>query len=248
MSDSERKFILHKEFLVTSACVDFEGKVKVSALTNFLIQAAWQHAEQLGWGVDDLRKQNLAWVLSSLKIKILSYPEWKSKIKIDTWPKGVDRLFYLRDFKVSDDKGKVFALGTSNWILIDIEKRRPKVHQPDDEAIQRNKEVHAIKEKIEALSFDAQIDSTNDYVVRYSDIDINHHLTTTRYVDLMFDSYSPEFIRNNRPKEITLNFIKEVKFGQKVTMTRGKLQGKHVKFQLLTEEQEKPCFKANLVF
>lgn len=248
MSETERQYIFHKEFLVTSADVDFEGKAKVSALTNFLIQAAWRHAEHLGWGVDDLHKHNLAWVLSSMKIKILGYPEWRSKIKIETWPKGIDRLFYMRDFKVFDENGNILALGTSNWILIDIERRRPKVHKLDDEAILKNQGRHAIEEKIGAVNFDGQLDSTYDYITRYSDIDINQHLTTTRYVDIMFDGYPPEYIGKNRPKGITVNFIKEVKFGQRVTMFRSTGKDNAVKFQLLTEDQEKPCFKAELVF
>jgi medium-chain acyl-[acyl-carrier-protein] hydrolase len=248
MSDQTRQYIFNKEFLVTSADVDFEGKVHVSAFVNFLIQSAWQHAEHLGWGVDEMNEHNLAWILSSLQLKIIDYPKWRQTIRCETWPKGVDRLFYLRDFKIFDSDNNLLATGTSNWILIDIERRRPKLHKLDDEAIRKNANLHAIEEKIASIKFDGEMDSTYDYMVRYSDIDINKHLTTTRYIDLMFDTYRPMQISKNRPSEITLNFIKEVTFDEHITMVKGNLVNNTTKFQLISEKHEKPCFKAELKF
>lgn len=248
MSTLERKHIFNKEFLVTSADVDFEAKIKISALSNFLIQAAWRHAEHLGWGVDEMNEHNLAWILSSFQIKISDYPKWRQTIRIETWPKGIDRLFYLRDFKVFDSDNNLLATGTSNWILIDIERRRPKLHNLDDEAITKNTNRHAIEEKIGSIMFDGEMGSTYDYIVRYSDIDINNHLTTTRYIDLMFDTYTPEQINKNRPKEITINFVKEITFAEHITMVRSIMSHNSTKFQLISEKQEKPCFKAELKY
>lgn len=249
MHSDKRQYVFNKDFLITSADVDFEGKTKVSSLTNILIQAAWQHAEQLGWGVDDLAKHNLAWVLSSIRIKIFDYPTWRQTIQCETWPKGISRLFYLRDFNIYDSDNKLLASATSNWILIDIERRRPKLHNLDDEAIKKNSGKHAIEEEITPVKFDGEIESSYEYTVKYSDIDINQHLTTTRYIDIMFDTFSPEQIGNCRAREVKLSFLKEVTYAQNIRMQRhGLCNDNGVKFQLISEKQEKPCFLAELLF
>jgi acyl-ACP thioesterase len=217
-------------------------------LVNFLIQAAWYHAEELGWGVDNLLKKNLVWVLSGIKLEILNYAHWKESVTVDTWPKGVNRLFYLRDFNVKNTTGELIARGTTNWLLIDIDKRRPKLMEGDAVILQLSDMPHAIAELVSVLEFEGTPVQSTDYQVRYSSVDINRHLTTTGYIDYIFDSYDPEFISANRPKSITANFIKEVKFGMNVHMIRSKLSEKKEFFQLISEDGKTVYFKAALIF
>ncbi len=247
MAQTNEPYILNKKFTITSADADFSGNLKISALTNFFIQAAWQHAEQLGWGVDELAKHNLAWVLSSMRIKINSYPEWRDTVLCETWPKGMERLFYLRDFIIYNKDNNIVASATSNWMLIDISRRRPKLFKLDDKAITHNKDKHAIDEKIAPVNFDKEVEQENLYKIKYSDIDINKHLTTTRYIDLIFDSYSPDEMKFKRPIDITLNFTKEITFGESVRIFRSTQENNKVKFQMISPG-EKVSFKADINF
>jgi medium-chain acyl-[acyl-carrier-protein] hydrolase len=243
-----KEYIIRRNFLITSADVDFEGVLRISSLTNFLIQSAWQHAEILGWGVNDLMKKNLAWVLSGFKIELLSYPVWKQTITVETWPKGINRLFYLRDFNISDEQGNVFAKATSNWLLIDIDKRRPKLIEIDNEVFHMNPDRHAIKDFVPVLNFTGEAESTTPYQVRYSNVDINQHLTTTGYLDFVFDTYNPDFISKSRPKTVIANFIKEVKFGAQINMLRNKLSESQHLFQLEASDSTNAYFRAELTY
>lgn len=240
--------VIQRKFLVTSADVDFEGKLRVSSLVNFLIQSAWQHAELLGWGVQVLADENLAWILSSIKLEIKSYAQWKDEITVETWPKGLHRLFYLRDFVIYDSSCNVLAKGTSNWLLIDIEKRRPKMYKAEYFDSLPLKDKHALTESIPVLEFDKGEHEVTPYVVRYSNIDINRHLTTTGYLDFVFDTFDPQFISQNRPKLVTANFLKEVLYGENVVMLKSDKSAHIKQFQLETKESEKPCFRCELEF
>jgi medium-chain acyl-[acyl-carrier-protein] hydrolase len=241
-----KEYIIRRNFLVTSADVDFEGVLRISSLTNFLIQSAWQHAEILGWGVNDLHEKNLAWVLSGFTIKIDKYPVWKENITVETWPKGINRLFYLRDFNIFDDHGNILAKATTNWLLIDIDKRRPKLILHDNEVFHMNPDRHALKEFVPALNFSGDIESLTAYQVRYSNVDINRHLTATGYLDFIFDTYNPGFISENRPKKVVANFIKEVIFGAEVNMLRAKLSENQHFFQLESNDAKNAFFRAEL--
>lgn len=248
MQTEPKEYIIRKDFLITSADVDFEGILRVSALANFLIQSAWQHAEHLGWGVNDLLKQNLSWVLSGFKIEILNYPKWKQTITVETWPKGINRLFYMRDFFIYDELGNVIAKATTNWLLIDIDKRRPKLVEIDNEIFRMNPGKHAIQEFVPMLNYSGIAQCTTPFQVRYSNVDVNQHLTTTGYIDFVFDTYNPDFISKNRPKTVVANFIKEVKFGALVNMVRNEPNSYHHFFQLVPTEGSSPFFKAELTF
>ena len=248
MSSDNKELIIRKDFLITSADVDFEGTLKFSALANFLIQSAWQHAEHLGWGVNDLLEKNLAWVLSGFKIEILAYPHWKENIIVETWPKGINRLFYLRDYFVYNESGVLIAKATTNWLLIDIERRRPKLIEIDNTIFRSNTNRHAINEYVPDLEFPGGSAEVTPYQVRYSNIDINQHLTTTGYLDFVFDTYSPDFISGNRPKTVVANFIKEIKFGMEVNMLRNNTDEKSHKFQLEPSDKKTVYFRAMLEF
>lgn len=239
---------LKSRFLVSSADVDFQANLKPGALINFLIQSAWQHAETIGWGVNDLLKHNLAWVLSGLKIQIDSYPKWKEEVEILTWPKGINRLFYLRDFTMFDAGGNEIGRATSSWLLIDIKTRRPKMLPMDTDIFSLNLNRHAIDEVIPTLMFEHSDFSSNESVIRYSDIDVNHHLTATRYIDLMLDMFEPDLFKKQMPAELTINFMKEVVYGQKVIMQSHRTTEKEYQFRLITKEKDKPHFMGKIAF
>lgn len=241
-------YILKKNFLVSSADVDFEQKLRFSSLTNYLIQIAWQHAEQLKWGSDDLIKHNLVWVLSGLEIELDNYPVWRDTITIETWPKGLNRLFYLRDFNIIDASGKRIGKATSNWILIDVDTRRPKILKTDSKVFEQNLNKHAIENLVQTVRFNGDIEHQTNYTTRFSDIDLNNHVTTTRYIDLMFDTYTPESISENRPVSLVVNFRKEVKFNRNVLMQRSVIKDKTSNFQLISDDPKEMFFLAQLGF
>ena len=97
--------VLIEQFPVTSADVDHTRKLKMSAMVNIFIQIAWHHAEKLGFGIDFLHEHGLVWMLSRLQLKLGHQPSWNEQITASSWPKGIRRLFYLRDllFKNSED-------------------------------------------------------------------------------------------------------------------------------------------------
>jgi medium-chain acyl-[acyl-carrier-protein] hydrolase len=214
------RFILDKEFCVTSAETDFSHHLKVSSLVNMFIQIAWQHAEELGFGKSYLHQQNLAWVLSKLHLKIDSLPQWSETIKLVTWPKGINRLFYLRDLEVHDKNDNQITCGTSEWLLIDTKSKRPKLEGADEDIFSKNKDKHAIETLIPNLKPIANDPVYFPFRAKYSDIDLNQHYTATRYIDQMFNTFDLDFFKKNECTEIVLNFIREIPYGTEVLVKK----------------------------
>lgn len=213
--------ILKEEFLVTSADTDFSKNLRPGALINMIIQAAWHHAEILDFGMDLLHREGLLWILSKLHTQVHYYPLWNQQLTIQTWPKGINRLFYLRDFEIFDSKNQLTARATSEWLLIDMNTKRPKLIHPEDNIFEKNKDKHAIEPHVPVLhEIDSGYESFTNHV-NYSDVDLNQHLTTTRYIDWMFDTFSLEFLKKKNCRAITVNFLREIPYNTKVDILRS---------------------------
>mgnify|MGYP002732330082 CR=1 FL=1 len=112
-------------FHIESYVCDFMGKATLPVLGNFMLQAATIHAQERGFGFDDLQKDNAAWVLSRISIRIEEYPNHDETITVETWVEDVSRSFTQRCFSFIDSQGRVFGDARSIWAAIDIRTRRP---------------------------------------------------------------------------------------------------------------------------
>jgi acyl-ACP thioesterase len=241
--------ILEETLPVTSADTDFTKTLRPSSLVNMLIQIAWHHAEMLGFGMKFLHNHELVWMLSRMHIKIYSRPFWNSNLHLSSWPKGIHRLFYLRDFKVMNSRSENVAEATSEWLIIDLATRRPKLYQPENNIFQENKDRHAIPDLVPNLKSPEGKHETFFNKVVYSDIDLNHHLTTTRYLDWMMDTFDKAFHIKNSCTEIILNFIREIPFGAEVNLSRYRLTpAETYLFVFHSKDGKQLFFRAQLQF
>ena len=110
--------IRKEAYQVRSYEVDCHHRLSILSIFNFMQEAASRHAEALGVSIQQLLSENFTWLLSRLKIKIISLPVWKDQIQISTWPSGTQRLFALRDFEIRDKDNQAFAAAVSAWLVL----------------------------------------------------------------------------------------------------------------------------------
>lgn len=206
-----------QNFRIGSFDSDFSGKVKMTSICNYLQEIAGMHAEALNWGIDDLRKQNLSWVLSRLKIKVFNYPKCKNVLRIETWPTGIEGLFGNREFKIFNKKGELMMIASSCWLIINFETKRPvRPHNIIGSSYSENEKLFKNSlQKINTLSCGKLQESVK---VHYSDIDINQHVNNVKYLKWIIDSCPIEFLHKKEIDEIDINFLHEVKFDEILTI------------------------------
>jgi len=240
---------LEETYTITSADTDFKKKLTVSSLINMFIQSAWHHAESLGFGMDFLHENGTIWMVFRLHVKFYQTPFWNEKLVMTTWPKGIHRVFYQRDFEALDVNRKKIAEGTSEFMIIDLKSKRPKLFQADHHIFNQEHIRHAIDSHVPVL-ITPEVQAENFMrEVRYSDIDLNEHLTTTRYIDWMFDSFNLEFLNAHSCKEIIVNFIREIPIGTVVKIVRYPMdETNSFLFEFLHPEQNHLFFRGQLIF
>lgn len=103
----------------------YGGPLRPFALANFLQEAAGEHATRLGVGIPDLLARRMTWMLSRVDIRVDSSPREGERVSVATWPAGTERLFAMRDFRMSGLGGRVLARAVYAYLVVDAEARKP---------------------------------------------------------------------------------------------------------------------------
>jgi acyl-ACP thioesterase len=90
--------IWRERLQIHSYDVDFHKRATVEAISRTFLEAAWNHAEQLGFGYARLATQNQLWVLARLAIQVDLYPQWGQTIEVITWPRGTSSVPSSNEF------------------------------------------------------------------------------------------------------------------------------------------------------
>lgn len=240
--------ITHSEYKISSADTDMFERAKLSFIVNLMIQGAIDSADKLGFGYEELRGQQLFWVLNRMTIKIFRPINWKEKVVVETWPKDVHKILYLRDFILRDEKNNELAKATSAWLALDFKTKRPKrVEGIMRERLTKMRQRHAIEDIPEKLSPQTDGDESI-HKTSYFDIDLNKHLTSTRYIDWMMDTFSPDFHKENYPTKFSINFLKETMYGEMIKLIRSQINSNSYIFTGINEGSEDIGVVCNIGF
>lgn len=215
--------------------VDFNNKIKISSVFNLLQDVASVHADLLGLGFKDLYPLNLAWVLSWVKLKIEENPGFGDSLIIKTWPRCKHKLYSMRDFKLSNEAGKIIINATTAWLPINTRTKR--ITDP------RNlpKEINYLPDLVAVNEFPDKIVAGDTKEIlfhkkfRYTDIDVNQHVNNTRYIELILDCYTADHYKFNQIKSFEISFSAESFIGDEIEITRSSegifdiIQGKNQK-------------------
>ena len=208
--------IWQETYQIRSYEVDSGHRLSVLAIFNFMQEVASRHAEALGVSIQQLLSENYTWLLSRLKIKIASFPAWKDRIALRTWPSGAQRLFALRDFEILNEDHQTLAEAISAWLVLDVRKRRP---VRIDQFVDRLKPLegdHVLPDALDKLpGLDARTHE-KEIVVRHRDLDINQHANNVSFVEWVVESIPAGVLNTSVLAELEINFLAEAFYGDHI--------------------------------
>lgn len=203
-------------------------KLFASVLIGDLQEAAERGSNKLGYGTGFLRDNNICWIILRMQLKIDRLPVWPEKFTITTWATDLQKISYGRDFEIKAEDGTVIGQATSTWILADINTHRPVIARKRPELPPYDPDNGAAKvfgKDCPKLKFPerAEVEEITDNPViskyaDFSELDRNKHVNNSRYTAWAFDVLYKYGINVNTVKEITINYIAEVKSGEKVDL------------------------------
>ncbi len=240
--------ILSQDHIITCYEADANQLMRPTAMLDLMQEAANVNASTLGFGYDEMISSNTAWVLSRIYVKFLNTPKWRQEVNLKTWHKGVAKLFYLRDFILSDKEENPLVLATTSWLIIDMNTRR--LVRNSDLALS-DTAMHAIETPADkvVLPVDVEPELVRKHPVTWSEIDTNGHVNNVKYAVWAIDAVMPEDIKVRPLKELLINYDAEVMPGDVVKISRVRQESEEgIVYYITGKVDDKQNFAVKLVF
>jgi len=208
------------QYPIHSYEVDHHSRLTLVSATNYFQESDWRNAEALGLGFKELASKNRFWILSRLYIEMYSYPLWGETIQLETWPKGMESLFALRDFRIKSADGNVLlGAGATAWLIIDgTTHRLQRIEQvcTDMPCYPQNAVEHKLEKIVSPTIMTAQV----RIIAGYADIDVNNHVNNVSYLNWALN-YLPLKSENLNVRSAELNFLSEARLHSPIEIFYG---------------------------
>lgn len=215
---SENNKIGTYKFIAEPFHADFTGHLTMGVLGNHLLNCAGFHANERGFGIATLNEDNYTWVLSRLAIELDEMPCQYEDFTIQTWVEYVFRLFTDRNFAVLNKEGKKIGYARSVWAMINLNTRKP----ADLLALHGGGLIDYVCDEPCPIEKPSRIkvtvaDPIASLVAKYSDIDINGHVNSIRYIEHILDLFPIELYKTKRIRRFEMAYVAESYYGDKLS-------------------------------
>lgn len=205
------------DFLVEPFHCDFSNHLFWGHLGNAMLNAADYHSADRGYGVAELNKIHKTWVLSRFAIEMDEVPLAYDKLSIETWVESAKKFFTSRNFAVSSrDGSKVYGYGRSVWAMINTQTRQPSdlldVHDGlIEKYVETEKPCPIASPSRVVVGHDAPF--VGEFKARYSDVDINGHVNSVKYIEHVLDLFGIDFYQKHRLQRMEIAYVAEAHEG-----------------------------------
>ena len=206
-----------QEELVFWDC-DREKRMRVSAILSKMAAFAGYDYDARGLTHEKLYAMREVFLLSRAAVKIHACPQARDLLDITTWENGAKGAHMQRVYEMRDQTGRLCVSAKSDWILVDPITRKilrpgsftakPLTVCPVEIDCPDPKKIVLPREGTEDLG---------RRTIRWSDLDGNGHLFSGNYGDIVWD-YLPAGLQGRVPVEFAINYSREAKFGDVLTI------------------------------
>lgn len=237
------------EFYLTASEVNAQREMPLSRLVTTLIDTATDHANLIGIGFDRMIREGISWVLSRLTIDMPEMPTVNRAYRLSTWVESVSRLFSERVFEMTDaEDGRIIMRAHSTWMAVNMTTRRPGDLTPVFDGLDVVNDRKFEGDKGGKLLPVQNPEKERFYRFAVSDIDVNRHVTTRRYIDLIVDMWSLEHYEAMRPSRFELAFKHEAHYDEEARVISAPHEGSPEVSDVEIEVNNTPCCLSRLRF
>ncbi len=222
---------------ISSYQTNLYGQVSVCSLFQFMLEAAWSHAQVMDWGYDHLQTRNMFWVLSRCFFEIEKYPSWQDEITLNTWSAGTDGMYAYREFLIENGKKEVLLRGNTAWLILDLDSKKIVLLKDHKETFPKYNGNSVCRDP-KRIRVKKHHDSMQFSPVLFSDLDINRHFNSVKALERALDQFGIDFLNRHEPAGIEINYIKEGLAGDQLAVVTNQLE--QLKYQsVIVRESDK---------
>lgn len=194
---------------------------------RILQEAASIASDEVGYGIKDIERNGVFWILSGWRLEVLERPLWRSHLTVQTWPRMPDGFFSDRDFLIYHGE-TLAARAASRWFLVSTATGR---------ITRITEQVRSAYELDDRVLFDTPIPSSGkspaDAQVTFSttvgrrDIDTNHHVNNIHYLDYALEAL-PQDVFDDLLATVEVIFRRQILLGTPIRCLYSRTEdGRH---------------------
>lgn len=205
---------------------DITGHLFVEQLGSMLLDSADYFAKEGGFGIQDLNQNQHSWYISRLAIEMNDMPKAHDDFLIETWVENVIKAFSSRNYCVKPIGGEPFGYVRSIWATVNTTTKQPvDVSSAGNGVVER----YALPDKpcpirkISRVHIQGDIPYVSSIITNYSDLDINGHFNSIKYIQHMLDLWDKDWYIEKQFKRIDIVYTAEAYFGEKLNFHRQEI-------------------------
>lgn len=198
---------------------DVSGRMKLTYILRLIERAASEHLEVLGLPYEVLLQEGQVFLLAKLGLHILRCPTAMEHLVVQTVPQVTKGAQFSRQIRIYNDADELLVEAHTVWLL--IEPRERKILRPSH----FTHEIPTVPEELELermgnvrIRPDGETISLSSYTVRYSSLDVNHHLNNTVYGDIVTDCLPYEVMVQQGISRFVINYQHEALMGETIDL------------------------------
>lgn len=221
-------------FYAETFLADCKGRMRPSNICSSMLNFAYRHADTRGFGATS----SLGWVIARMGVHIERVPLEKEKLYIDTWIRNLYHGFTDRCVRMTDEAGNEIVSMITTFAMIDLETRTA-VDLNGDIGVAMNgclvpEEPLALR-RIPSINRTQVEEITFKHRPLYSDIDINGHMNSIRYLDHILDAMPIEYLNSHNITDITVAYMQEGSATEELSYGIKELEPDHYIAQVTKE-------------
>ena len=204
-----------QQYQLTAGECNPELEMPLPLLMTRIIEIATLHANSWGVGYAKLIEENQAWVLSRVTIEMTRYPRVNEIYSVSTWIEDYNRHFSLRNMEFKAADGSMLGYARTVWVVINLATRES-VDISKLSYIRENvlgKECPIAPQGRLKLQ---QVTRSQDHTFGYVECDLNRHVNTVRYLELLLNQFPLETYDALMVQRMEIAFTKETRYNETV--------------------------------
>lgn len=191
---------------------DSSEMLTLPSVINYFQDCSTFQSEDLGLGVDVLKKKGKAWILSAWQIEVERYPHVGERIKIDTWATSYNGIFGDRNFRLRTENEEILAKANSIWVYMDMIKGRPVRPDPEEVSAYGTCLPLSMEPVSRKIALPKEKKEEEPFPVLRHQIDVNNHVNNCQYIQMALEVL-PEC---GHAKKIRVEYKKSAVFGDMI--------------------------------
>ena len=203
--------ILTKEYAPQYREADEDGLIGIKGYLNYFQDMAGMFMYQIGKGNDLLRRDyHTFWMYTKYKMHMESKADFKQCLHMETWVKKTRHSGVLNQELIIQREGKTYAYGELESCFFNLDKNRLVRPSFVDFPIDIKEEKDMEQRPFYKFQKDSpDMEYCYSYIVRYTDLDGNHHMTNLHYINLLLDVCDSRFYASRQVTDFEIHFMNQ---------------------------------------